>query len=599
MSLNNTLSCVLLASFASLPGPAADAEDREPVPDRLVVLTFDDAVKSHFTVARPILKRYGFGATFFISEGFHFATDKVNYMTWEEIRALHDDGFEIGNHTGDHMGVTARTVGRLGAQLAAIDRACEAAGIPRPVSFAYPGNAIVPEALPVLRAHGIRFARRGGAPEFPYEAGRGVAYEPGQDHPLLIPTAGDARPAWTLDDFRAAVEQAGDGRIAVLQFHGVPEGEHPWVNTPRERFEQYMKYLHDGGFRVVAMRDLARFVDPDDAPADPWAVIRRRSGRREREEEPGRTTLANPAIRYTVPESPYVVLRRGDVEAVVVDHRAVDDAVLPGHRAGYSGLAALRHASRRENLFVPAYAGLNFEHIHDGTTQPREILFEPRHAPVELRRVDDHTAELYQRPTPHWGLESCTRYELLPDGAIEMTLECIPRRWAFRNGYIGLFWASYIHRPESGAIHFRGHPEGGEPAPRWIEAVSPAHGEQATHLAADDRRDFPHVADFPLTLVFHRADDRYDEPWYFGISHGLAYAQVFRPRDRVRLSQSPSGGGAGNPAWDFQHFIPDYRVGRRYTLVMRALYLPYESPEQVRRAVEPHQLALERDVEGE
>jgi hypothetical protein len=129
-----------------------------------------------------------------------------------------------------------------------------------------------------------------------------------------------------------------------------------------------------------------------------------------------------------VPEKPYVVLRRGEVEAIVVDQRAVDDGVLRGHRAGYSGLAALRHDRRRENVFVPAYAGLNFEHIHDGTTQPRDILFEPRNAPMELRCVDDHTAELYQRPTPHWGLESCTRYELLLDGAIEMTVECIPRR---------------------------------------------------------------------------------------------------------------------------------------------------------------------------
>jgi hypothetical protein len=87
-------------------------------------------------------------------------------------------------------------------------------------------------------------------------------------------------------------------------------------------------------------------------------------------EEPGRTTLSVPSIRYTVPEKPYVILARGDVEAVVVDHRAVDDAVLPGHRAGYAGVAVLRHARRRDNLFVPAYAGLNFEHIHDGTTRP-------------------------------------------------------------------------------------------------------------------------------------------------------------------------------------------------------------------------------------
>ena len=245
-------------------------------------------------------------------------------------------------------------------------------------------------------------------------------------------------------------------------------------------------------------------------------------------EEPGRTTLSVPSIRYTVPEEPYVVLARGDVEAVVVDNRAVDDDLLPGHRAGYSGLAALRHARRRESLFVPAVAGLNFEHIHDGTTQPRAVLFEPRNAPMELRRIDEHTVELYQAPTPHWGLESCTRYELLEDGAIEMTVECIPRRRGFRNGYIGLFWASYIHRPESGAIHFPGHPEQDDRTPRWIDAVSPAHGVRASHLAAEDDRTFPHDAEFPLTLVFNRSEVRHDEPWYYGVSRGMAYVQVFR-----------------------------------------------------------------------
>ena len=51
----------------------------------------------------------------------------------------------------------------------------------------------------------------------------GFAYEPGLDHPLLIPTAGDARPNWTLEDFKRAVNQAQSGRIAVLQFHGVPD----------------------------------------------------------------------------------------------------------------------------------------------------------------------------------------------------------------------------------------------------------------------------------------------------------------------------------------------------------------------------------------
>ncbi|MFP6693433.1 MAG: hypothetical protein VB875_10470, partial [Pirellulales bacterium] len=58
--------------------------------------------------------------------------------------------------------------------------------------------------------------------------------------------------------------------------------------------------------------------------------------------------------------------------------------------------------------------------------------------------------------------------------------------------------------------------------------------------------------------------------------------------------QSPSGGGRGNPAWDFQYFIPNYKVGQRYQMVMRAMYVPYESPTQVERASALHRRALNR-----
>ncbi len=272
LRLFSALIAALISSVSCLAG--------EPVPDKLVVLTFDDSVASHHSVVRPLLKRYGFSATFFITEGFSFPTNKKDYMTWEQIAELHRDGFEIGNHTRDHLGVVKETLGRLEEQVEAINARCAAHGIHRTTSFAFPGNAIEPAALPILKRLGIRFARRGGAPEYSYEGGRGVAYEPRSDHPLLIPSAGDARPHWTLEDFRRAAEQATGGRIAVLQFHGVPDRDHPWVHTPPELFEQYLKFLHEGGYRAIALRDLAKYVDPDAVPADPVAVVERRKAAR-------------------------------------------------------------------------------------------------------------------------------------------------------------------------------------------------------------------------------------------------------------------------------------------------------------------------------
>ena len=275
------LAALLLAHLAGLAGTAGRGETPaperlEPLPEKVVVLTFDDAVRSHFTVVRPILRELGFAATFFVTEGFDFPLNKRDYMTWQQIRQLHLDGFEIGNHTRDHVELTPRSLATFGEQIEAVNAKLHRHGIPRPVSFAYPGNAFHLEGLPILAAAGFKFARRGGSPEEPYADGRGVAYSPGEDHPLLIPSTGDARPEWTLQDFEAALQRGSEGGVCVLQFHGVPDRRHPWVSTPPHRFKEYMAYLKDGDYRVLALRDLARFVDPAAWPADPLAVVRRR-----------------------------------------------------------------------------------------------------------------------------------------------------------------------------------------------------------------------------------------------------------------------------------------------------------------------------------
>ena len=231
------------------PAPAAQGTAVK-APDKLVVLTFDDSVASQATIVAPLLKRFGFSATFFITEGFDFAANKKQYMTWEQIKGLHDAGFEIGNHTRKHTAVNGQTPEQLAADVEYIEQQCVAHGIPRPVSFCYPGYASSPAAVEVLRGRGYRFARAGGA----------RAFDPAKDEPLLMPQAFDSKPGAKFEHFVAAVAQAKDGKIAVMTFHGVPDEQHPWVNTDPAVFEKYLAHLKEQGSTVIAVRDMVKYL---------------------------------------------------------------------------------------------------------------------------------------------------------------------------------------------------------------------------------------------------------------------------------------------------------------------------------------------------
>ena len=256
----------------------------EPIPDRLVVLTFDDGNRSDHAFVAPLLERYGFGATFFISEGLGFSDDKDYFLTWDEVRDVHDRGFEIGNHTRSHPDVSALDRGDLIAELEHIDERCREFGIPRPRTFCYPGYRTSRAAVAVLAERGYAWARCGCEPTPPdayTEAGGcGPTYDPRIDHPLLVPTTVAFGPGIDLATLTWAARQATSGCAAVFTFHGVPDPRHPWVTTEPEVMRDFVAWLADGGYSAIALGDLSRYLPSPPAPADPYAAQRRRQGTR-------------------------------------------------------------------------------------------------------------------------------------------------------------------------------------------------------------------------------------------------------------------------------------------------------------------------------
>ncbi len=273
-----TTAVIALLAGCSVSTAGEPATKLKAIPDKLVVLTFDDSNKSDRLFVAEEVKKHGFGATFFVTEGLGFLKNKKHYTTWGEIVEMHEMGFEIGNHTGSHPNMARLSRERASAEIERIEKRCAEHNIPRPATFCYPGFSHNRTTVDVLAEKKYQFARRGVGPEHKDggKGARGPAYDPRVDHPLLVPTTGYAGPDWGMEDLVWAVEQARDGKIAVLCFHGVPALDHPWVHCSPEDFKKYMGYLKAEGCTVIAMRDLAKYVDPAKGPKDPYAPIRER-----------------------------------------------------------------------------------------------------------------------------------------------------------------------------------------------------------------------------------------------------------------------------------------------------------------------------------
>lgn len=144
--------------------PLSEIADRlrsgEPLPDRCVAITVDDAFRSFLRGAMPLLREYGYPATLFVNSG---EMDGPDYLSWEELRRLERDNIEIGNHSAAHDYLLDRRPGESGAvwrerARSEIRRAQEefTTRLGRaPRLFAYPYGEFSSELIEVVRELGF------------------------------------------------------------------------------------------------------------------------------------------------------------------------------------------------------------------------------------------------------------------------------------------------------------------------------------------------------------------------------------------------------------------------------------------------------------
>lgn len=87
------------------------SQERSALPERPVVLTFDDGFADFFPNALPVLQQYNFTATLYIATGFIGSTSRWlaregeatrPMLTWDQVSKINACGIECGGHSHWH-----------------------------------------------------------------------------------------------------------------------------------------------------------------------------------------------------------------------------------------------------------------------------------------------------------------------------------------------------------------------------------------------------------------------------------------------------------------------------------------------------------------
>lgn len=125
------------------------------LPEKSVILTFDDAYDDAYTNVFPVLKEYGLKGTFFIITG---RVGQPGYLTWDQINEMFQAGMEFGGHTVNHPYLTklVEADAFLEMMQSRLDLQMHL-GVPV-VTFAYPYNDHDPVLLKIAALAGYKSA---------------------------------------------------------------------------------------------------------------------------------------------------------------------------------------------------------------------------------------------------------------------------------------------------------------------------------------------------------------------------------------------------------------------------------------------------------
>lgn len=125
------------------------------LPDRPILITFDDGYVDNYENAYPIMKKYGYRGTIFLIMSL---MDKKGYLTWDQVKEMSADGMEFGSHTVSHKPLTSFDRDGVRHELRDSKQAIEQA-TGRPCEFiAFPEGMYNDMVMDETKSAGYRYA---------------------------------------------------------------------------------------------------------------------------------------------------------------------------------------------------------------------------------------------------------------------------------------------------------------------------------------------------------------------------------------------------------------------------------------------------------
>ena len=114
------------------------------LPEKPIVLTFDDGYADNYTTMLPILEAHKMTAVVYVITN---EIGHAGYMTLEQVKDMQRRGVEIGSHTADHVPLIGLDDALLLNQIRYSKRFLEWSGLSTIYSLSYPNGAFNDEII--------------------------------------------------------------------------------------------------------------------------------------------------------------------------------------------------------------------------------------------------------------------------------------------------------------------------------------------------------------------------------------------------------------------------------------------------------------------